>query len=191
MIGTVSEIKQLTKHKSNCEKLPDAINVETLIACLNRALSGRSTSREKLNELARALSALPWSKMMIEQVGRRPINLVLARLIRTETDRSPLRELVATALRPINAHSSFAPNELEQCKVVMTQFSLHDQAGPSGWLPISHALQREGFMAPADIAGMNCDSILAIFRLRRLSGSCFRGRQQGFRGMIPSLARPN
>ena len=44
----------------------------------------------------------------------------------------------------------------------MTQFSLHDQAGPLGRSPIFHALQRKGSMSPDDIAGMNRDSLLDI-----------------------------
>ena len=105
---------------STSEKPPGAITVETLIACLNRALSDCSTLRGKLDELARALSAIPMPQRAVEQAGRRPINLVLARLRHAETDRSLLPELVATVLRPINAHASFVPNELEQWQAVMT-----------------------------------------------------------------------
>ena len=147
---------------SNSEKSPDTITVAILIACLSRALSDSPTTRGELNELARALSALPGSEMIIEQVGRLPIDLVLARLRHAGTYRPLLRELATTALRPLNARASFAPNEMEQWPAVMTQFSLHGQAGPLEWLPIFHALQREGFMSPADIAGLNRESILAI-----------------------------
>ena len=134
----------------------------TLIACLNRPLPDQSTSRGKLNELVRDLPAIPRSKRASEQVGRRPINLGRTRLRQAEADHPLLLELVDTARRPITTRASLVPNEMEQWKAVMTQFSLRGQAGHLGWPLISLALQREGFMSPADIAGLNRDSILAI-----------------------------
>ena len=147
---------------STSEKTTVDIADGTLTARLNRALSDRPASRGELNELARALSAIPWSQRASEQAGRRPINLVLARLRQAETDRPRLLELVDTALRPITTRAPLVPNEMEQWEAVTTQFSLRDQAGPLGWPLIFLALQREGFKTPADIAGLNRDSLLAI-----------------------------
>ena len=147
---------------STSAKLTVDIAAETLIARLNRALSDRPASRGELNELVRSLSAIPWSQRASEQAGRRPINLVLARLRQAETDRPRLLELVDTAIRPITTRAPLVPNEMEQWEAVTTQFSLRDQAGPLVWPLILLALQRGGYKTPADIAGLGRDSLLAI-----------------------------
>ena len=164
---------------SDQEKLPERIAIATISARLNRALSDRSTSCAKLNELARELEALPWPRRAVVEVGKRRLNLLSVLLRHAATDLSLLRGLIDAVLAPLSSLKSMAPNRMEQWGSSNTHFSLHDQDVPAGWPVIFTALHRAGYISPADIATRSRDGVPDLGPPPRSTQFVYCGRRRG------------
>lgn len=130
---------------------------DLVITQLNRELSENPTPIQAIHTPMRSFAAFEWSRSIVEQLGVRKLNLLLARLRHSAADRSILREAVGCIRAPLIALQNTAPERYVQWQSVLSRSSLHRHGGTLGWPETFRALAVRGIQNPPELITLSYD----------------------------------
>ena len=111
---------------------PAKAAIDLVITQINRALSENPTPIQAVHTLMRSFAAFEWSRSLVEQIGVRKLNLLLARLRHSSVDRLIFRETVGCVRAPLIASQNTVPTKFEQWQTVLDRHPLHRHGGKNG-----------------------------------------------------------
>ena len=138
---------------------PAKTAIDLTVAQINRALSDNPTPSQRIHVLTKSFTAFEWSRSLVEQVGVRKLNLLLARLRHSTADRLLYRETVGCVRSPLIAHQNAIPLKFQQWENITGRFSLHRHGGSLGQPATFRTLASQGVENPAVLLRLTHDQI--------------------------------